>query len=354
MKNRQSLLMISVVALTVVGLSACGNKGSSGSPAPAAPPVSEQTETPNLPTGYFSYAYSETLPRRCETGLHSFNTLAEMCQALLNESLNQNCARLLRENDHFVRCRGIGGGSPLPQLPVVQGPFRNIWCSVAARDHSGRFGSFFNNRGNRNFLNWDSRQRRRFALPFGNLSSRFGEATLILHPAEFGQGPGSAEIVLTQKKGERQMHRVRGSLSQPTRLFVEDPDMRTSIQIECMQMESAAAATFIAPAPSRISCQGQYGRGRDAFRFEESFQLNASTSDPRLKGQSKAQRPDGLGLKLELRSGFGSDAAMISVEGFNGQDQRRIVGSGSVRQGFEFVTRDRDSDFQIQLQCRPL
>lgn len=60
-------------------------------------------KTNALPEAY-SYSFYED---NCETGEHKFYRLAEACEALLNEELNNFCAFEDRENLYLSTCNDV-------------------------------------------------------------------------------------------------------------------------------------------------------------------------------------------------------------------------------------------------------
>lgn len=52
-----------------------------------------------------SYQYSYN---GCETGKHTFSSEKELCDGLVNESLNKNCASEIRYPDYKRRCEQYG------------------------------------------------------------------------------------------------------------------------------------------------------------------------------------------------------------------------------------------------------
>lgn len=52
----------------------------------------------------YSYELGNT---KCSTGEHSFETMGEICQALLDNDLNNNCVEHQRKELHASNCAGV-------------------------------------------------------------------------------------------------------------------------------------------------------------------------------------------------------------------------------------------------------
>jgi hypothetical protein len=61
--------------------------------------------------GHTSYDYS-FLETGCETGAHTFDTLADMCAGLQSDSLNNSCAIAARQNFFQMHCTGTFQEAP--------------------------------------------------------------------------------------------------------------------------------------------------------------------------------------------------------------------------------------------------
>jgi hypothetical protein len=85
-----------IIALFVT-LAACEKKPDSPTPAPvAAPNMPKRTPSPTTQS-IFSYDYTVN---GCDTGKHESNTVAELCEQLRDDQLNNGCAQDFRKMDY--------------------------------------------------------------------------------------------------------------------------------------------------------------------------------------------------------------------------------------------------------------
>lgn len=344
MESLKNVLLTLSLAATVVG---CGNKdsGGGGGPGPMAPPVIVPSGPAPI-SGLYTYLFRD-YSMNCSTGRQSFNTLGEMCSALLDEALNSNCARFLRETDHLMRCRGQGGqigGAPVPVIPNTPGiPMRNVWCSIGGKDYGRNWGAMFNQRSNFRSIYWNGRQRVGRELPFG-ANGRYGDASINLTPSINGDVEGRGEVVLRQDGGRT--YSVKGRLSHSTRLQVDDARQETSVLLDCAAMD--ASLSVPAFAIESVSCKITYRAGGRRFVDEKVLPWS---------GQSIYQETLSFGrqsgMELRLLPAPAPDFAVLEVESAESETDKRFYARGSLRGGFDFRHQDRRGQVDVQIQCTP-
>lgn len=357
-------LQMTSAVLCVSMVVACNKKDDSSSATTPVPTTVAPTNTNVNQSGFFFYVYREGA---CDTGSHQFGTKLDLCNGLLNDALNNNCARFLRQNDFNIRCQGVTGtalpGAPaIPaQQPIVDS-FRSVWCSIAAVDQSGEFLSGLRNRNNYVPIVWDSRQAQSFNLPFG-AAGRYGEASLRLTPAKFGGEP-EAEIVVKQTKDGIRTFSSKGALQTSNRLMVDDSDNQTTVVLDCMSTNTPTAAQQAPSAAiTAVECTGRAlrnDRDRD-HRRDEGGNIPADDSTRVIvwNGQgTKAEtlrvgdRRDRVSLDIRLSQASALERALIEVEGTDFDGGKRIVGRGSLKTGFSMKHVDRNSGKSYEVSCR--
>lgn len=349
----KTFLQISTLVVCLGVLSACG-KSDSGSSTPPPPPA------PALPanqTGIFYYLHKDySNGMVCDTGRKTFGSLHEMCNTLLNDAANNNCARLLREQDHMFRCRGNGGIVPSPQIPQSSNPNQKaVWCSVAGTDSSGELFSGFRNRDNQQIFLWDSRRTETFNLVFGAFG-RYGDASIKLSPAQFGGDP-RAEITVRKKSSQRS-YSVRSAIQTSARLVVDDQESSTTAIVDCMLMNQPTAAQTAPAAEIRaIECDGSALVGRDTEGFRKRIEWNGQGSKEERIVLGRGSR--GTVLSIVLSQASSLERANIEVESLDRREGKRVIGRGTLKTGFSMVHKEitdrssdrRGDDVRLEMTC---
>ena len=352
------------VALMTVGLvlSGCSqSKDSNGGAAPApAPniqyPYGYTTGLNGQPManvqGSFMYEHKEF--GRCSTGKQIFNSLQEMCNGLLNESLNQNCAQVLRNQDYFLRCRQGGmnytgvnqapgyvqpGMPGLPNTVITSDRVKAVWCGITAQDNSGKLFSSFKNRDNQKIFSWDSKTSASYSLPFG-LTSRYGTAMLSLTPSD-KEGVPTAKISLKQKDSDTE-YSVKGGLNQSVRLYLEDQRQDITVAIDCgLQADKTVAPVNFAS----VVCEGQLNG--DQISMTVPWDGHTAKSQ-----QIEIESKNSAELSLDLIPGISVNEAQVQVSSNELARGKRVLGKGTLRGGFEIKQSDASSArLSLALRC---
>lgn len=359
-------LQITSAALCVTMIVACNKKDDNNSATTPVPTTGVPVNPAVNQSGFFFYSYRESA---CETGSRQFTTKLDLCNALMNDALNNNCARFLRQNDFNLRCQGVTGVTPLPgapsipaQQPIVDN-FRSVWCSVAAVDQSGAVFSRLYNRNNYVPIVWDSRQAQSFSLPFG-AAGRFGDASIRLNPAKFG-GEAEAEIVLRLSSKDEGIRTFssKSALQTSNRLVVDDSDNQTTVVLDCMSTNTPTAQQLEAkPAITAVECSARALRNERDHRRDDGGNIPApAAGDVKViawNGQGTktetlrtGDRRDRLSFDIRLTQASALERALIEVEGTDFDGGKRIVGRGSLKTGFSVKHTDRNSGKNYEVSC---
>lgn len=179
---------ISILAILGISLSACQKAGSNsnGEAAVASPQGENTSGTPvNLMNFKRSYRYFDW---NCSTGLQEFTSRDSFCAALLDEQINNQCARSLRMMTHKLEC----DANSVATIPEQD--FRTSSCSVYGEDSTEDIKLIKSASAQKNFF-WNGRSEKIYQL-FGGIIKRFGISYVTLKP---NQSEGATAMTLNHR-----------------------------------------------------------------------------------------------------------------------------------------------------------
>lgn len=221
-------------------LYACSN-GDNGGHAPAAatvpPPVVPPVSTPNAYSsvgnsweinGEYQFTYNQ-----CSTGKHKVNSKKEYCDALLNDSLNNNCARELRVQAYQQNCTGSQSSVNVGTLPAMT----TARCMINGVDLKDRnFLESINpfNPQTRQIIRdlfWNGRIQKNYNV-FSSVSNGYGQVMLQLYPAiDSNSAKGKIEL---RKQPGFDVFSVTTSLGANLRVDVTNFRTEKAINTSCI------------------------------------------------------------------------------------------------------------------------
>ncbi|UXR65559.1 hypothetical protein EZJ49_04750 [Bdellovibrio bacteriovorus] len=224
-------LPIILSALTL-SLAACSNGGGGGGGTNPPVVVNPNSPTPQVPgtTSEFTYEYHQN---GCTTGKQKLASKAAYCDALLNDALNNNCAREMRVETFNRMCTT---GSTISPTGGLQG-MSTARCEVNGMDLRDRTViqnmNPFNPQRRQIYRDmfWNARSEHAYDI-LGSLIDTYGRARFVMTPS-VAQRAAQGEIDLSQQKGEYRFS-VRSALGYPISLKVTNEETEKEVSATCI------------------------------------------------------------------------------------------------------------------------
>lgn len=333
------------LSLMALSLGACSNGGGGGgTPAPA--PVVNPTPVPNNTStdvqGQFVYEYKQN---GCTTGRHELKSKNAYCDALLNDALNNNCAREMRIETYNRLCTGSQSTS-VGTLP----PMSTARCVVNGMDLKDR--TFLQNMNPFNpqrrqvyrDMFWNAKQEQGYDI-LGSLVTSYGRGRLILTPASAQKG-ATGEILLAQQNGESRFSVISGLGSQ-IRLKVVNYEIEKEVEAVCLSDKS-----FKRPKADlrRVLCSLSHSEGgrRKTQRDEEiSWDLANTVEKELFRGRSSER------ISLRLTPAQSGQEETIEVQAVDLDVDKTLTAQATLNEGLQVRFQSRLTDSELLLKCAP-
>lgn len=335
-------------AMTVFTLALCacsnGDNNAPAAPPPVVNPPPTLTGSPNLPNSQMltelQYEYKMN---DCSTGAHKFSTKKDYCDALLNDSLNNSCARELRVQGHQYFCTGAQQASN----PGALSPMTTARCVVNGMDLKDR--TFlenlnpFNPQRRQSFQNmfWDGKQARSFdVLTLG--TNLYGKVRLALTPA---QAPSAAngQIQLLQQRGNDAFS-VRSNLGTKFSLLVTNYETEKEVEAVCV---SEKVFKLAKRDLSQVRCKAQVV-GSSGSPQEEILAWDTKTSLQKelFRGRHNEK------ISVRLNPAQQGEEESIQIEAEVGFD-KTMKAESTLNEGLEVRYHSRNERSEVLVNCEP-
>ncbi len=338
----KTILKIGVAMLSLT-IAACGNKGGGG-PAPAQGPVVSPTSTipTNIPlvNGKYTYEFSVN---NCSTGRREFTTVKDYCDGMLNDALNNNCARDLRVAAFNRLC--VNGGS------VIQPGTLNIMNTARCVVNGSDFGDRtllqnlnpFNPRGRQVIRDifWDGHRDRSYDI-LGTFSSKFGQAKFTMNSAQRNL-PAEGVIGLVQG-GSSDSFIVRSNLGSQISLTVQNESVRQATQVVCMSDSSFKKAKVDL---RQVRCAYKNEDRRSSREELVSWDLRSETAR-QIFANSASEN-----ISLRLKPAVSGQDEKVEIEISDLDSDKSVKVEGTLNEGLEIRFDSRDTGTNLVLSCAP-
>lgn len=330
------------LAIFTLALSACSNGDKSAGtppqppgkstppPNPPSPPPQPPTQGgPNWQTPQIKQEYTyEFRANQCSTGKHTLSSKNDYCNALLNDSVNSNCAREMRAQNYQFFCTA----------PTVH-------CTVDAtdfKDHGfwGKLNPFANIQGFLD-LNWDGKDRGIYDV-FTLAAGTYGKVRLDLSPAAASAANG--QIQLFQQRGS-EVFLVRSNLGSQFSMLVTSKETEKSIKAICTSDKK-----FKKPNRdlSRVRCMSRHsGSG---FIQEEILTWNTKIQFE--KELFRGRHNEKINVRLNPAQQGQDESIEINASDVVGF-QRDLNAKASLNEGIEFTYRSKIDSSEVSVICDP-
>ncbi|KHD88482.1 MAG: hypothetical protein OM95_08180 [Bdellovibrio sp. ArHS] len=339
MSLKNSLLL---TALTMT-LGACGNGSGGGQPITAAAPIPNANPTPSaVVTEELTYEFSFN---GCSTGRHKLLSKKEFCDALLNDALNNSCARELRIEHYNRHCTGTQSTSAGSLLPSSAAR-----CIVSGMDLKDR--TFIDNinpfnpqrRQSMRDMYWNGRAAQAYDLLFS--SSSYGRARFIVTPASGFDG-AQGEIFLQQQKGEEKFS-ARGGLGSSLRMVVTNFTDEKEVDAVCV---SDKAFRIAKRDLKSVKCSFRLGAANDKNSVVREDSLTWDLSRPVQKEIFRNRR--GGSIVVKLKPAINGEEERIEVETVELDIDKTFKAESALNEGLEIRYQGRQTRSDFVLQCAP-
>jgi len=289
--------------LGVMVLVACGKSGSGGGGGAPAPVAIPQGNIANLSCVNPAVALNQTElfyqqedvlnNARCSTGPQQSSTLQDFCQRLLNDQMNNSCARAQREALYSQRCGVCVMGSNVALQPLgshgssvgmTAQQVTKITCTVSASDFSGRSLSPLDTSIAAFPLLWDTQKAETYPIPHRYIGM-LGNISLKTQPVVNGAG-GTLELQLTNKLGG--VTSLMAELDSHLKMEVEDTHREINVTVECSVDELMAGGD--PKAFYTCSSSGTGAAAAAGFKAKDKAKSFVETSTQALKLEADADK----------------------------------------------------------------
>lgn len=321
-----------VTAVLALALGACSNGGGDGAATPVVTQTTTTTPLPETP-GEFTY---ELAFNGCSTGKHKLTTKKAYCDALLNDALNNNCAREMRVENYNRHCTGAQPASP-GALPAMS----SARCVVNGMDLKDR--TFldninpFNPQRRQSFRDmfWDGKKEQGYDILLSSADS-YGKARFIMLPALTGQA-ALGEIQLRQRKNQDSFS-VRSGLGSEIRLLVTNYDVEKEVEAVCISDKS-----FQRPKVDlhRVRCSTRSA--------EEIIEWDMkSVVERRIKSSRNKET-----VIVRLKPATQSSLERIEIEALELDYDKTLKAEGALNEGLEIRYQSRETTKEVAIFCAP-
>nr|BFD61498.1 hypothetical protein BdHM001_01790 [Bdellovibrio sp. HM001] len=338
-------IVLSVLALSVAACSNGGGGGGGGGGATPPVVVNPTSPTPQVPgaTSEFTYEYHQN---GCTTGKQRLTSKAAYCDALLNDALNNNCAREMRVETFNRMC---ANGTTVSPTGGLQG-MSTARCEVNGMDLRDR--SIIQNMNPFNpqrrqiyrDMFWNAKSENSYEI-LGSLIDTYGRARFVMTPAQ-AQTAAQGEIDLSQQKGEYRFS-VRSALGYPIQLKVTNEETEKEVSATCISHSSFKRAKADL---SRIRCSfanNEVGR-RSTERAEEIvWDVKNTVEKEVFRGRSSER------ILLRLKPAQGGQEERIQVVAQDLDVDKTMQAETSLTGGLEVRFRAKLAGREVTLSCAP-
>ncbi|MDG0814757.1 hypothetical protein [Bdellovibrio svalbardensis] len=334
-------------AMLSLSIAACSNGGGgSGAtpvPSPVATPTTTTPTTPNtipVVNGKYTYQFSTNT---CSTGRREFTSVKGYCDAMLNDALNNNCARELRVAAFNRLC--VNGGTVIQ--PGTMNIMNSARCVVNGSDLKDRtlLQSLnpFNPR-NRQVIRdifWDGRADRSYDI-LGTISATFGRAKFTMNASQRNL-PAEGVVGLVQGNGS-DAYLVRSNLGSQISLFVQNESAQQETQVVCMSDSS-----FKKPKVDlhQVRCTYKSDGNRNPREELVNWDMRSETSK-QIFGNSASEN-----ISLRLKPAMNGQDEKVELEIADLDYDKSMRAESTLNEGLEIRFSSRDSGINIVLSCAP-
>ncbi|MEN0058382.1 MAG: hypothetical protein AAGB31_06070 [Bdellovibrio sp.] len=339
MKSRHIIPLLSLTLL----LGACSDGGGGNAAAPVPTTTVPPMSVPDA-TGNFGYEYTIS---GCTTGKHTFTSKKAYCNALVNDSLNKNCAREMRVEMYNRDCIQQNTGT-IPGSNVANGG--SAYCQVNSMDLRDR--SF---RQNMNPFNpqrrqavrsiyWDAKREQAYNLTAMPAMS-YGSSRFIMTPSSIKKA-AQGEVLFKQKDRDGVFTATSG-LGSLIRLTVEDADAETEVETLCTSHASFKRAKVDARKVKCTYSNGREIRGK-AVRHEIpliTWNLKKAVEETVVYNRGG----DAFAIRLYPATGGYAEKIEIAVEGLD--IDMNMKAESTLNEGLSVSYKDKYSSEELSIEC---
>lgn len=337
----QIQIALSVLALT---LAACSNGGGGGgTAAPVTPTTTTTAPTPIDIQGEFTYEYKM---HGCSTGRQKLNSKNAYCEALLNDALNNNCAREMRVETYNRMCTTntqVSNPGVLPSMSSAR-------CVVNGMDLKDR--TFLQNMNPFNpqrrqiyrDMFWGGKKDQGYDI-LGSLVDSYGKGRLLLTPSQADRG-ATGEIQLHQQKGESKFS-VRSGLGSQISLKVTNLEIQKEVEAVCLSDKSFKRAKVDL---RRVKCSLVHSEsGRKETRRDEEIVWDVANKVEReiFRGRSSER------IMMRLKPAAAAQEEVISIEATDLDIDKTMVAEATLNEGLEIRFRGQLTGVDLMIHCAP-
>lgn len=338
-----------IFSLFALSLAACSNGGGGSGPAAVVPTGQSPTTpapTPAIPggnvTGNFSYEFKVN---GCGTGKQQFTAKNAYCDALLNDSLNQNCARELRVETYNRMCTANQETHPgvLPAMSTAR-------CVVNGMDLKDR--TFLQNMNPFNpqrrqifrDMFWSAKTTQSYDI-LGSLVDSYGRARFQLTPSQAGR-VAQGEIQLFQQKGGERFF-AKAGLGTQIRMTVTNYEIEKEVEAVCLSDKSFKV---VKADLSQIRCSMTHKNGgRKSTQREEMVVWDVANVVE--KELFRANGRESIHLRLKPAKDGQDETLELEVADLN--VDKTLRAEATLNEGLEVRYRGQESGVEISLKCAP-
>ncbi|AHZ85849.1 hypothetical protein AB1A81_00975 [Bdellovibrio bacteriovorus] len=334
-------LALSVLALSVAACSNGGGGGGGAAPVPAT--TTTTTPTPVDVQGEFTYEYKFN---GCTTGRQKLTSKNAYCDALLNDALNNNCAREMRVETYNRMCTTNTQVSSPGTLPAMS----TARCVVNGMDLKDR--TFLQNMNPFNpqrrqiyrDMFWSGKNDQGYDI-LGSLVDSYGKGRLLLTPAQAGRS-ALGEIQLHQQRGDSKFS-VRSGLGSQISLKVTNLEIQKEVEAVCLSDKSFKRTKADL---RRVKCSLTHSEsGRKETRRDEEIVWDVANKVEReiFRGRSTER------ITLRLKPAAGGQDERIAVEAVDLDIDKTMVAETTLNEGLEVRFRGQLTGTDLTIQCAP-
>lgn len=329
-----------------LALGACSNGGGGGAPivTPVAPADTTVTPLPGgSQTGTFTYEHKYN---GCSTGKHTLNSKQEYCNALLNDALNNNCAREMRIEVYNRQCTAapVANVGTLPMANTAR-------CVVNGLDLKDR--KFieninpFNPQRRQSFRDifWDGRRQQTYGI-MSQATDSYGRVNFLLWPAN-ARSAALGQIQIQQPRGGG-VFSASTELGSQVRLIVTNYENQKEVDTMCISNTS-----FRRPKSnlSRVVCtfnQSDDGlRNRHSSQRTEEFSWDLKTA--MTKELIKGRNRDTVSVRLIPATGGQLEKIMIEI--MEVDYDKSLKAEATLSEGLQVTYDGRSSESDLTVSC---